>query len=77
MAEDDESERGEAVVGMGSMDSTESRWVFQDEDDSEIEGDEEDDDGDVRRLREGRENGRRETERGRVNGSAQSVNGWA
>ncbi|XP_056163235.1 potassium transporter 7 isoform X2 [Syzygium oleosum] len=46
MADDGESERGEAVVGMGSMDSTESRWVFQDEDDSEIEGDEEDEDED-------------------------------
>ncbi|KAI6701651.1 hypothetical protein NL676_015975 [Syzygium grande] len=46
MADDGESERGEAVVGMGSMDSTESRWVFQDEDDSEIEGDEEDEDDD-------------------------------
>ncbi|KAF8044155.1 hypothetical protein BT93_A2207 [Corymbia citriodora subsp. variegata] len=48
MAEDGESERGgDAVVGAGSMDSTESRWVFQDDDDSEIEGEEgEDEDED-------------------------------
>ncbi|XP_048128937.1 potassium transporter 7 [Rhodamnia argentea] len=46
MAEDGESERGDAVVGMGSMDSTESRWVFQDDDDSEIEGEEEEEDED-------------------------------
>lgn len=46
MAEDGDSERGDAVVGMGSMDSTESRWVFQDEDDSEIEGEEDDEEED-------------------------------
>ncbi|OMO77925.1 potassium transporter [Corchorus olitorius] len=40
------SERGGEIngVGLASMDSLESRWVFQDEDDSEI--DEEDDDDD-------------------------------
>lgn len=40
MAEDGDPERGE-INGGFSMDSTESRWVFQeDEDDSEIEDDE-------------------------------------
>jgi hypothetical protein len=29
-------------LGQGSMDSTESRWVFQDEDDSEIDDDDDD-----------------------------------
>ncbi|KAL3724067.1 hypothetical protein ACJRO7_036136 [Eucalyptus globulus] len=46
MAEEGESERAEAVVAMGSMDSSESRWVFQDDDDSEIEGEEGDGDED-------------------------------
>ncbi|KAF7803718.1 potassium transporter 7 [Senna tora] len=36
MAEDGGSERGE-INGGGSMDSIESRWVFQDEDDLEVE----------------------------------------
>ncbi|XVF67204.1 hypothetical protein PTKIN_Ptkin10aG0101600 [Pterospermum kingtungense] len=39
------SGRGEINgVGFGSMDSLESRWVFQDEDDSDIDDDDEDDD---------------------------------
>lgn len=40
------SDRGGEIngVGLGSMDSLESRWVFQDEDDSDIEDEEEDDD---------------------------------
>lgn len=39
------SGRGEINgVGFGSMDSLESRWVFQDEDDSEIDDEDEDDD---------------------------------
>ncbi|XVF01576.1 hypothetical protein REPUB_Repub04eG0100800 [Reevesia pubescens] len=42
------SERGEEIngVGLASMDSLESRWVFQDEDDSEIDDKEDDDDDD-------------------------------
>lgn len=40
MAEEEEDEIG----GLASMDSTESRWVFQDEDDSEIEDDYDEDD---------------------------------
>lgn len=39
-----EEEGSDINVGQASMDSTESRWVFQDEDDSEIEDDDEDDD---------------------------------
>lgn len=39
MADDGGSERGDINGGL-SMDSTESRWVFQDEDESEIEDDE-------------------------------------
>ncbi|KAF3950734.1 hypothetical protein ACB098_07G062300 [Castanea mollissima] len=42
MAEEEESE--EINGGLASMDSTESRWVFQDEDDSEIEDDYDEDD---------------------------------
>lgn len=40
------SDRGGEIngVGMGSMDSLESRWVFQDEDESDIEDEEDDDD---------------------------------
>lgn len=41
MAEEEESE---IDGGLASMDSTESRWVFQDEDDSEIEDDYDEDD---------------------------------
>ncbi|KAL4614778.1 hypothetical protein ACB092_07G078000 [Castanea dentata] len=41
MAEEEESEIN---GGLASMDSTESRWVFQDEDDSEIEDDYDEDD---------------------------------
>lgn len=41
MAEEASSERSEINGGgLASMDSTESRWVFQDEDDSEFDGDE-------------------------------------
>ncbi|KAK6253257.1 hypothetical protein QUC31_014977 [Theobroma cacao] len=42
------SERGGEIngVGLASMDSLESRWVFQDEDDSEIDDEEDDDDDD-------------------------------
>lgn len=40
MAEDGGSERGDGMQPTASMDSTESRWVFQDEDESEIEDDE-------------------------------------
>ncbi|PON81892.1 Potassium transporter [Trema orientale] len=42
MAEEASSERSEINGGPASMDSTESRWVFQDEDDSEfdVDGDE-------------------------------------
>ncbi|XVE49554.1 hypothetical protein DITRI_Ditri01bG0091500 [Diplodiscus trichospermus] len=42
------SERGGEIngVGLASMDSLESRWVFQDEDDSEIDDEEEGDDDD-------------------------------
>lgn len=43
MAEEGSSERSEINGGLASMDSTESRWVFQDEDHSEFDGDEEDD----------------------------------
>ncbi|KAG6711105.1 hypothetical protein I3843_05G033500 [Carya illinoinensis] len=39
-----EEEGSDINGGQASMDSTESRWVFQDEDDSEIEDDDEDDD---------------------------------
>ncbi|KAK6241370.1 hypothetical protein SCA6_006759 [Theobroma cacao] len=43
------SERGGEIngVGLASMDSLESRWVFQDEDDSEIDDEEDDDDDDA------------------------------
>lgn len=39
------SERGGEIngVGLGSMDSLESRWVFQDEDDTEMDDEHEDD----------------------------------
>ncbi|KAF4373685.1 hypothetical protein CsatB_015280 [Cannabis sativa] len=40
MAEEGSSERSEINGGLPSMDSTESRWVFQDEDDSEFDVDE-------------------------------------
>ncbi|XP_062077124.1 potassium transporter 7-like [Humulus lupulus] len=43
MAEEGSSERSEINGGLPSMDSTESRWVFQDEDDSEFDVDEDDD----------------------------------
>ena len=48
-----ELERGETNCGLASMDSIESRWVFQDEDQSEIDDDEdeEDDDEDAERNR--------------------------
>lgn len=47
MAEEEGPERGEINGGLASsMDSIESRWVFQDEDDSEI--DDEDAEEDVR-----------------------------
>ena len=39
-----EQEEEEINGGLASMDSTESRWVFQDEDDSEIEDDYDEDD---------------------------------
>lgn len=39
MAEEAGSERSEINGGLASIDSTESRWVFQDEDDSEFDGD--------------------------------------
>ncbi|KAM5562023.1 potassium transporter 7 [Rosa sericea] len=45
----EEEEGGEINGGVGSMDSIESRWVFQDEDDSEI--DDEDAEEDVRHRR--------------------------
>lgn len=40
------SDRGGEIngVGLGSMDSLESRWVFQDDEESEIEDDEDDED---------------------------------
>lgn len=41
---DGELDRGEANCALASMDSSESRWVFQDDDQSEIDDDEEDDD---------------------------------
>lgn len=48
MAEEGGSERGE-INGGGSMDSIESRWVFQDEDELEAEEDyEEEDEDDLR-----------------------------
>ena len=37
-------ERERENAGLASMDSVESRWVFQDEDESEIENDEDDED---------------------------------
>ncbi|KAK4777645.1 hypothetical protein SAY87_017832 [Trapa incisa] len=46
MAEDGGSERGDGMQPTASMDSTESRWVFQDEDESEIEDDEDEGDSD-------------------------------
>ncbi|KAI4296359.1 hypothetical protein L6164_036324 [Bauhinia variegata] len=42
MAEEGGSDRGEINGGLASMDSVESRWVFQDEDESEIEDDDAD-----------------------------------
>jgi hypothetical protein len=47
MAEEEESEIN---GGLASMDSTESRWVFQDEDDSEIEDDYDGDDNSSQRT---------------------------
>lgn len=47
-----ELERGETNGGLGSMDSLESRWVFQDDDQSEIdEEDDEDEDEDENAAR--------------------------
>ncbi|KAI4299092.1 hypothetical protein L6164_032583 [Bauhinia variegata] len=46
MAEEGGSDRGEINGGFGSVDSVESRWVFQDEDESQTE----EDDGDARYL---------------------------
>lgn len=43
MAEEGSSERSEINGGLASMDSTESRWVFQHEDDSEFDVDDDDD----------------------------------
>lgn len=40
MAEDGGSDRGDTMQPTTSVDSFESRWVFQDEDESEIEDDE-------------------------------------
>lgn len=42
MAEERSSERSEINGGLGSMDSTESRWVFQDEEDSVVDDDDDD-----------------------------------
>ena len=50
MAEEASSERSEINGGLASVDSIESRWVFQDEDDSEIDGDDDDDDNERRRA---------------------------
>lgn len=41
-------ERGDANCGLASMDSSESRWVFQDEDQSEIDDDDDDEDNATR-----------------------------
>ncbi|ONH90548.1 hypothetical protein PRUPE_8G060500 [Prunus persica] len=44
MAEEEGLERGEINGGLASMDSIDSRWVFQDEDDSEVDDEEAEDD---------------------------------
>ncbi|CAB4289752.1 unnamed protein product [Prunus armeniaca] len=44
MAEEEGLERGEINGGLASMDSIDSRWVFQDEDDSEVDYEEAEDD---------------------------------
>ncbi|PQQ01087.1 potassium transporter 7 [Prunus yedoensis var. nudiflora] len=44
MAEEEALERGEINGGLTSMDSIDSRWVFQDEDDSEVDDEEAEDD---------------------------------
>lgn len=47
MADEEAPERGEINGGQASMDSVESRWVFQDEDDSDVDDDDDDEEEDA------------------------------